>query len=116
MTTWKSTSLYTVHKFEIKDAPDLRDTTVDYRKVISPKRVVLYQVVGTNLVEYACIEGTQVRRPTTLEASKYKTRRPPNHLQIMAGHSGRFRRAAPPDWLETILREQGLDWLRQVPQ
>jgi hypothetical protein len=77
----------------VTGAPDLQDSSTPRRMVIRPRKVVVLQVYGTNLVRGAVIEGQQVRRDGELSGSK----------MILAG----LIRWYDPTWLQLVRMPAG---------
>ncbi len=102
VTAWTRTVHEIVHEFEVTGAPDLQDSERARRRVLRPRKVTLRQVPGTNLVRSACIEGRQVRLDGELAGSQ----------MILAGMQSEpwGYRSTPPDWLNTLVAQQGLEW------
>ncbi|MFL6113650.1 MAG: hypothetical protein ACJ786_20165 [Catenulispora sp.] len=102
---WERTKLETIREYKIPEGsvPDLQDDSQGRRYVARPTRVKLRQQYQTNLVRGAVVAGPQIRRDGGFNQR--------SGAEILCGHT-RWYDATPPEWLDKLLADEGLEWQR----
>ncbi len=103
MTTWKFKTVD--HEYEINEAPDLQRIPAQRRMVIRPRKATLHLVPGTNSVYGATIEGRLVRRDGELGGIRL--------IAVGIETEDWSYSAVPPPWIDKILADAGLEWIRR---